>query len=498
MITSETLESRARRQLSTPDLAPGIERIFALSPSESRYIIDEVEGQVPDYLSGSYYLNGPAAFARGDVRYRHWLDGDGMVCRLNFGKEGVHFTNRFVRTTKFNAERKVGRAVFRTFGTKFPGDVLKRGMALESPGNVSVYPFHGTLLAFGEQALPWELDPDTLETIGPFTFGGRLNEVSPFSAHPKFDPLTGEMFNFGTFFSAGRSKLCLYCFDEKGELTRRVNCPMEYPHSIHDFGLSQGHLFFYVSPYLLDVDAMVSGSQSLMESLQWRPELGSLLLIFSRETGEKVATIPVPGRYCLHLINCFEDQAKLVADVIELDRPVYDQYQPLPDLFATVSGGAPVRFIIDLDRPYTACRHELGYRLAPDFPTVDPSTTARPYAEFWMLGLSKTGNPGRKFFDELVHARWDEPAPSDIFRAPQGTYLGGEPLFVGHPDSGEGVVICQSFDAKREQSSFLLFDARHVGSGPAAVLRLKEPIHMGFHASFQSSVTSICELKRQR
>jgi len=37
---------------------------------------------------------------------------------------------------------------------------------LEPPVNVSVYPFAGSLLAFGEQTLPYELDPVTLETRG--------------------------------------------------------------------------------------------------------------------------------------------------------------------------------------------------------------------------------------------------------------------------------------------------------------------------------------------
>jgi hypothetical protein len=39
-----------------------------------------------------------------------------------------------------------------------------RDLALASPVNVSVYPVAGRLLAFGEQGLPWELDPVTLET----------------------------------------------------------------------------------------------------------------------------------------------------------------------------------------------------------------------------------------------------------------------------------------------------------------------------------------------
>src|SRR5437667_6605198 len=100
------------------------------------------------------------------------------------------------------------------------------------------------------------------------------------------------MFNFGTFFSGANSKLCLYCFDETGKLRRRANHAMEHPCSIHDFGLSPTYLVFYVSPYLLNVDAMVRENQSLMDSLQWQPELGSQLLIFSRTSCELVAAVP--------------------------------------------------------------------------------------------------------------------------------------------------------------------------------------------------------------
>jgi all-trans-8'-apo-beta-carotenal 15,15'-oxygenase len=486
MVTShlELLDSQID---SKTDFAPGIEKAFALHPSERAYFIDDIDGHVPAYISGSYYLNGPAIFSRDDFQYKHWLDGDGMVCRLHFDERGAHFTNRFVRTTKFITEQEAGRPVFRTFGTAFSGDSLKRGIALETPGNVSVYPFHETLLAFGEQALPWELHPVTLETIGPFTFDGALTEVSSFAAHPKFDPVSGEMFNFGTFFSGARSKLCLYCFDETGKLRRRANYPMEYPCSIHDFSLSSSYLIFYVSPYLLHIDAMVSKSQSLMESLHWQPELGSRLLVYSRESCGHVSSIPLPGRYCLHLINCFEENQRLIVDVIELERPVYDQYQPLPELFTNVSLGGPVRMILDLTKQEIISRNELCYRFAPDFPAIDPALTMKPYSEFWMLGLSKAGHKGRKFFDELVHARWNESPATDVFKAQPGNYFGGEPIFLGDPNSTKGVVICQNFDAAHEQSSFLIFNADDVGSGPVATLRLKEPIHLGFHASFHPS-----------
>src|SRR4051812_32190562 len=120
------------------DYAPLIENAFLVTPGEQSYVVDEIEGEIPDFVRGYYYLNGPTRFSRGSFHYNHWLDGDGMVCSLLFEAGSVRFTNRFVRSTKFVAEEKAGRPIFRTFGTRFETDRLKRGIAIESPLNVSV------------------------------------------------------------------------------------------------------------------------------------------------------------------------------------------------------------------------------------------------------------------------------------------------------------------------------------------------------------------------
>lgn len=470
------------------DLAPLIERAFDFVPREQSYEVVEVDGRIPEFVRGTYYLNGPARFSRADVRYRHWLDGDGMVCSLRFDPEGVRFTNRFVRSAKLSVEEEAGRAVFRAFGTRFPSDRLKRGLMLEPPVNVSVYPYAGSLLAFGEQGMPLELHPDTLETIGYFDFHGALNDISPFAAHPKIDPESGELFNFGVAFSAREPYLNFYRFDADAALIFRKRLALPYPCSVHDFGLSRSHAVFYLSPYLLDMKSFVQDGLTLMESLRWEPERGSCLLVVARDTGELRATLPVGSRYCLHFINCFELDGVLNVDLIELDRPVYDQYQDVPDLFTDVCEGRPVRFLIDVDGSELLKTIEMDYRLAPDFPSVDPKLSAVHYDDFWMLGISRTGRTGRKFFDQLVHARWSEPNALDIYQAPSLHYLGGEPVFIGGRSEGaKGLVLCQIFDAERAKSSFALFDASNVARGPIVLLSLKEPVHLGFHASFDSS-----------
>ena len=467
------------------DHAPGLERAFSFLPEERSRPLEKVLGDLPRFLRGTYYLNGPARFERAGLRYRHWLDGDGMVSALRFGADGVHLTSRFVRSAKWTAEEDAGRPLFRTFGTTFPGDQLVRGIALQSPVNVSVYPFAGRLLALGEQGLPWELDPETLETRGTYTFGGGLNPISPFAAHPKIDPESGELWNFGVSFSSTQPCVNLYRFSPEGTLLERRRAPLDLACSLHDFCLTARHAVFHLGPYRLDMEGMARHGRTVMDSLTWEPERGTRLLILPREADRPPLTVPIGNRYCLHTINGFEAGNRLTVDLVELDRPVYDQYQEVPDLFTDVAPGRPVRLVVDLEKGELVGREEIAYDRAPDFPAIDPGLLGHPYDDLWMLGISAAGQPGRKFFDQLVHATWSRPQHLDLWNAPAGHYLGGEPAFVANPDRpGEGAVLCQLFDAMNQESAFAVFDARRVAAGPVAVLPLDTPLHLGFHAVF--------------
>ena len=90
--------------------------------------------------------------------------------------------------------------------------------------------WHGNrLLAMGEDAVaPLVLDPESLETTGIVNWSNRLGDgVTPrvtsedgfFCAHPKIDPVTGEMFGYG--FSTEKPYLTCYVISADGELTLR-------------------------------------------------------------------------------------------------------------------------------------------------------------------------------------------------------------------------------------------------------------------------------------
>lgn len=471
------------------DHAPLLERAFASEPSEGTLPILRIDGDLPPSLTGTYYLNGPARFAAGSVRYRNWLDGDGMVIAARFAPASseappsVHVQQRFVQTTKLAQEREAGAALYRTFGTRFEGDRIVHGAIVASPVNLSAYPFAGRLLAFGEQGQPWELDEETLHTRGPGTFDGAVGAATPFSGHPKVDPHTGELVTFGVSFAAQEPTLHLFRFGPDGTLALRARQRLPYPASIHDFALADRHAVFHVAPYLLDLAELRAGS-TVLEALSWEPARGSRLLVLDRRDGALVADVPIGEGYCLHLLNASEEGTRLTVDLLELDSPVYPDYHELPDLFAESPAGRAVRYDVDLGGNRLLRRLETPDLGTPDFPTLDRRRATLGNRDGWVLQVSEAGVPGRKFFDRLLHVRWDEAEVAGEWHCAPPTYLAGEPAFAPAPGATQSnaVLVVPLWDAAADRSALALFDPFAVAAGPRATVWLQARMPLGFHS----------------
>ena len=151
-----------------------------------------VDGEVPRDLNGTFYRNGPnPQFApRGQ---HHWFGGDGMVHAFTVGDGRVAYRNRWARTLKWKTERDAHRAMVAAFNP-MDCDPSVMGMQTDGIANTNIVWHAGKLLALEEAHAPFEMDPDTLDSIGAWTFDGKL--VGPMTAHPKIDPETGEMVFF--------------------------------------------------------------------------------------------------------------------------------------------------------------------------------------------------------------------------------------------------------------------------------------------------------------
>jgi carotenoid cleavage dioxygenase-like enzyme len=110
-----------------------------------------------------------------------------------------------------------------------------------------------------------------------------------------------------------------------------------------------------------------------------------------------------------------------------------------------------------------------------------------------MLGMSQAGNPGRKFFDELVRFDWTAGGATDVYRTKPGIYLGGEPVCAEERrGSSSAAIIVQELDVGAARAAYLVFDAMSLGRGPVARIPLPHWIHPSFHASFRPLGDSRC------
>ena len=180
--------------------------MFQESHSLDECEITDIEGKLPEDLVGTFWRNGPGTFAR--TKRSASVDGDGLIVRLTFAKDGrVFFKAKFVETQEYMEEQLAGRALYRGAFGSCPDEWILRGLFAQSKyknaANTSQHYLEGKnqLMVMWEGDLPHLMNPHTLETLGTSDLDGTLENNRPsFSAHPCIDPTNGELVNFGLTF----------------------------------------------------------------------------------------------------------------------------------------------------------------------------------------------------------------------------------------------------------------------------------------------------------
>src|SRR6266550_873733 len=255
-------------QLSKPTGRQDWHRIFDPLPDEHDYVVDEIEGRLPEGLAGTLYRNGPAKNEVGGKPYAHLFDGDAMLSQFAIDGGTVRYRNRYVRTTHYLKERAADKPLMRGYGQQRPGGPLAN--AFRTPANVaniSVTYHSGNLLALWEGGRPWRLDPDTLETMGEYDFDGELKAGYSYSAHPTWDPATGDLFNFGIQYGR-RTKLRTYRVDRSGRLHHLPSVTLPFPTLNHDCALTPKHMVFVIDPLVVRLPRFLLGMSSLDGSVR--------------------------------------------------------------------------------------------------------------------------------------------------------------------------------------------------------------------------------------
>ena len=458
---------------------------------EFDYWIEDLEGDIPKDLRGTFFRNGPGRQSIGGMRYGHWFDGDGMVCRYTFtdngsGEGGVHFSNRYVRTPKYIEETRDQAIRFRGFGTQIPGGWRNNIFRMPTnPANTSLI-YHGErLLALNESGRPWELDPGSLDTLGEYDYGGALRRRS-FSAHGKVLEDTGEYINFGAGISGWRRRPCLnlYRIDRTGRVSGAGRVLLDAFPFCHDFALTKSHAVFFLSSIIFrGIGDFLLGKTSLADGIGFDPEQPMRVLVVALDTLEVVRDFEMEPGTIVHFANAFEHGNTIVIDALYSDSFDADV---LADMFAKdlhIGGGRLMRYELDMDQGSISAsclsEHEC------EFPTYNTRLTGRPYKVCYTA--CSVPNGADSFYNGFQ--RVSAGAGCELVTLPPGFY-GSEPLFapaVGGKSEDDGYLLVVVYNAFKHRSALHVYRADNPND---LVCRLNLPHHVPhqFHGYFSDRI----------
>lgn len=459
----------------------------------------EVRGSIPEHLDGRYVRTGPNPVGEIDQDAYHWFMGHGMVhgVRLRDGR-AEWYRNRWVRS----------EAVAAVLGE--PARPRPRSAAI--PGfaaNTNVTAHGGRTFALVEGGpAPYELTED-LDTVGPCDFEGTVR--GGYAAHPKHDPITGEMHAVNYHFGRGNSvQYSVIGLD--GRARRTVDVEVGGSPMMHDFALTERYVVFLDLPVVFD-PAKGASSVGIRAPLRRPAELVLSALIgrvrvpdrvIARGVGShggsngdlpyswddrypaRIGVMPREGdsadlrwfdvdpMYVFHTLGAYEDGDAVVLDAARYHRMfAADPHGP--------GGEYPSlrRWRLDLRTGRVA--ETVLDEQQQEFPRFDERLLGARYR--YAYTVSAGDRVGEPIGGELL--RHDLEAGSTTRRRLGDHAQAGEFVFVPNADDAaedDGVLMGFVYDADRQRSRLTLLDAASLET--VAEIHLPTRVPHGFHGNW--------------
>jgi carotenoid cleavage dioxygenase-like enzyme len=432
---------------------------------------------MPEWLDGALLRNGPARFEAGEKSVNHWFDGLAMLHRFGIREGRVSYSNRFLRTKAFEASNE-GRIGYREFASDPCRTMFNRIASLfvesEMSDNafISIAEIDERFVAMSETPLGVVFDPDTLETLGHDRHPpGHLP-----TAHPQFDPVTGEMINFAVHLGPVSS----YRLYIRNGADRTIGSLRDMqPAYLHSFGLTERFVILVLGPLRVQPMSLAMSSKPFIENYRWNSGKDTEFVAFDRRTGKVAQRWSGEPIFLFHHINAFEEGDDLVVDLC-----AYRDARLIDDLYLgklRAGGGVdqprPRRYRLPLGGG------EAGYEVLADaeleLPRINDRFNTKPYGVAW--GISRTQDEA--FGDAL--ARLDVKERSVCQWSEPGCHP-GEPIFVSRPGAiaeDDGILLSVVLDAAAGRSFLLVLDAAEMEE----LARAEVPHHIpfGIHGHFR-------------
>ncbi|AUY52761.1 carotenoid oxygenase family protein [Streptomyces sp. CB01881] len=420
-----------------------------------------VEGHLPPELTGRLIRNSHNP--KPGITPTHWFKGSGMVhgIRLRDGR-AEWYRNRWVHTPALDGA---------PYMTEHGPDLTV------STAGTHVIEHGGRLLALCESALPFELTPE-LETVGAFDWNGRL--TSAMTAHPKEDPVTGELHFFAS--SPFPPYLVHHVSSPDGTVLTSQEVPGASAALKHDFAITEHHVVFLEGSVALDL------SEHSGIPYGWSDAQVSRIGVMPRGNGgaAKVRWFEIGQGFVMHLANAYEDAAgRIVVEGPAVGREGWQRswnwWVGAPDRGAEpTSGSLSRRWTVDLAAG--TVREEQTDDLTVEFPTINEAFLGREHRYQYALSFPDDrgiGNHSLVKYDRGTGARQLLPVgtgqlPSEAVFVPAGG-AGGE-------DAGYLLTVVSDLNA--DASRLLVLDASDLSLPPVATVHLPRRVPAMIHGSW--------------
>ncbi|WP_059014717.1 carotenoid oxygenase family protein [Mycobacterium sp. M26] len=456
-------------------------------PQRNEWSVEDVEvvqGAIPDDLEGVYLRNTENPL-HPPISHYHPFDGDGMIHSIVFGNGKASYHNKFVRTDGFLAENEAGKSLWAGF-IESPGDAIATTgwgarTRMKDASSTDVVVHRGeALTSFFMCGDLYRVDPRTGETLGKETWNGQIPEWGV-SAHPKADPVTGELLFFS--YSKEAPYLRYGAVDKDGNLMHLTDVDLPGPRMPHDMAYTENYVILNDFPLFWDPELLPHG---LHLPRFYRDMPSRFAVVPRRGDLSKVMWFETDPTYVLHFTNAFEDGDEIVLDG-------FFQHNPSPSTKGAKSlEDAAFRYLA-LDG-FESRLHRWRFNLTTgkateeqlsdgftEFGMVNPDVATKDYRYIY----AATGEPGWFLFDGLVKHDLKTGTEERISFGP-GVFGSETPMAprVGSTGEDDGYLVTFTVDMNDDASYCLVFDAARLSDGPVCKLRLPERICSGTHSTW--------------
>ncbi|KAH9311519.1 hypothetical protein KI387_026554 [Taxus chinensis] len=177
-------------------------------------------------------------------------------------------------------------------------------------GNTTLIYHHGKMLTLSEVDNPYALrvlEDGDLQTLGLMDYDAKLTHS--FTAHPKIDPITGEMFTFG--YQHTPPYLTYRFVTKEGVMLDPVPITLPKPVMMHDFAITDNYVIFMDLPLLFSPKDMVKGGKFIVSyDTSVKAHFGILPRYAKNEL--QMRWFELPNCYIFHNANAREEGDEVV------------------------------------------------------------------------------------------------------------------------------------------------------------------------------------------